>query len=84
MSLLFFRLFDRLHDYTFIVRCVLLTWRDAIQLRNVYPAVFRDARYRVAMGQALVREGRRVGARDIVEAGGALASETVNELFDDA
>jgi hypothetical protein len=84
MSLLFFQFFDRLHGWTFVIRCVLLVWRDAIQLRNVYPAMFRDARYRMAMGQAMVREGRKTGAGDIVEAGELLASEAADELFDDA
>jgi hypothetical protein len=46
--------------------------------------MFRDARYRMAMGQAMVREGRKTGAGDIVEAGELLASEAADELFDDA
>lgn len=77
MRMAAFSALDWLYDILAVARMAVLILPDIFQLVRLYPHVFRDRRFRHAIGWAMIREGRRVGAGDIVEAGEALVGDEV-------
>lgn len=84
MTMFLYRVLNRMGTIVFVLKAILLTWKDVMQLSRVYPQKWRDARFRYALGLAMERAGKAVGDGDMVEAGQVLTSgEVPPEVFDE-